>query len=101
MSADDRTPAELRTEAARLEAQARELYREAARRAAYAAGKRLCEGLTKSGRPCRNEARAGRAFCAHHDPDLTQEQRQRILSPRWTAVRDVLREHDAQGEADA
>jgi len=87
---DNRTPTELRAEAARLDAQARELHREAAARERHAAGRRLCESATKSGRPCRNEARPGRAYCAHHDPDLTQEERQRLLS-RFRVVRSPYR----------
>jgi hypothetical protein len=87
MSHDKPTPAELRAEAARLEAQARHLYREAAALERHAAGRRLCEGSTKYGRPCRNDARTGRAYCAYHDPDLTAEQRQEAISPRWASIR--------------
>jgi len=86
MNEDNRTPTELRDEADRLQKQARELYREAAARERHAAGRRLCEGQTKSGRACRNKAHSERAYCAHHDPDLTAEQRRRTISPRWAAA---------------
>jgi hypothetical protein len=66
MSTEDRNPAALRAEADALEARARDLRREAAALERHAKGRRLCEGKTKSGRPCRNEAVPGHAFCAHH-----------------------------------
>ena len=50
------------------------------------AERRLCEGLNRKGKPCRQQARPGSHFCALHDPDLTNEQRARIVSPRWAAV---------------
>jgi hypothetical protein len=86
------TPDELRAEADRLDRRARELRREAATLERQASGKRLCEGVTKSGRPCRQEARPGRPYCAHHDPDLTPAERGRILSPRWAAADPLTRE---------
>lgn len=42
--------------------------------------RRLCEGLTGS---CRAQAMPGSHFCAHHDPDLTPQERAARISPRW------------------
>jgi septal ring factor EnvC (AmiA/AmiB activator) len=89
----DRTPEEMRAkasrlvdEARRLDARASALRQEAAAQERHAAGHRLCEAKTKRGRPCRNEARPGRPYCAHHDPDLTPEERCQLLAPRFAGL---------------
>lgn len=58
--------------------------------------RRLCEGKATKGRVCRAQALPGSHLCAHHAPNLSPEQRQRILSPRWA---NVARVHES-GELD-
>jgi len=82
MPADDCKPATLRAEAEALEARARDLRREADALERHAKGRRLCEGKTKSGRPYRNEAVPGPAFCAHHGGPNTS--RWRVARPPYS-----------------
>lgn len=50
--------------------------------------RRLCEGQTTKGRPCRAQALPGSHFCEYHDPDGRGP-----ASPKWSKVRRAVREH--------
>jgi hypothetical protein len=80
-------PAEQREDAARQYAKARQLRTEAAAAERDADERRICEGVTKTGRRCRNDAVSGEPFCIRH---LSVEDRSSYA--RWG------RAHRALGE---
>ena len=53
--------------------------------------KRICEGLNSKGKPCRSWARPGRPYCARHDPDLSDADRQRLIAGKWGRHAPALR----------
>ena len=48
---------------------------------------RRCEGLNRKQQRCRKPAMPDSHFCAHHDPDLSREQRQALISPKWSKLK--------------
>ena len=51
-------------------------------------GKRVCEALTKAGRPCRNDAVHGRPFCVQHLPPEQQPETVTVTRQRgdWRKI---------------
>ncbi len=56
---------------------------------------RRCEGKRKNGGLCRAQAMSGSHFCVYHNPDLTEKERARIISPKWAQAADLRAEVEA------